>query len=103
VFTARGAGTVVTGTLGGGSFATGEAVVVGPADRPARIRSIQTLGRTVKEIGPGHRVALNLSGIDRLEVVRGDAVVTPGRWRPTSRFDASLHVLAALDHAVARR
>jgi selenocysteine-specific elongation factor len=103
VFTARGAGTVVTGTLAGGTLAAGDAVVVGPADRPARVRALQSLGRPVPQIGPSHRVALNLSGIDRADVTRGDAVVTPGRWRPTTRLDASLHVLDAVDHAVSRR
>jgi selenocysteine-specific elongation factor len=103
VFTARGAGTVVTGTLAGGGFAAGDAVVVGPAERPARIRAIQSLGRSVDRIGPGHRVALNLGGISRADVGRGDAVVAPGRWRLTSQFDASLHVLATVDHEVSRR
>jgi selenocysteine-specific elongation factor len=102
-FSARGAGTVVTGTLAGGSFAAGDAVVVGPAERPARIRTIQSLGRTVDRIGPGHRVALNLTGVARTEVTRGDAVVGPDRWRPTSQLDASLHVLAAVGHNVSRR
>jgi selenocysteine-specific elongation factor len=103
VFTARGAGTVVTGTLAGGGFAAGDAVVVGPAERPARIRAIQSLGRSVDRIGPGHRVALNLGSISRADVGRGDAVVAPGRWRLTSQFDASLHVLATIDHEVSRR
>jgi selenocysteine-specific elongation factor len=103
VFTARGAGTVVTGTLAGGTFAAGDAVVVGSAARPARIRALQSLGRAVPHIGPSNRVALNLSGIDRADVARGDAVVTPGRWRPTTTFDASLHVLGAIDHVVSRR
>jgi selenocysteine-specific elongation factor len=103
VFTARGAGTVVTGTLTGGSFAAADAVSVGPFERRARIRGIQTFGAPVDHIGPGHRVALNLTGINRGEVTRGDAVVAPGRWRPTSRFDASLQVLGSLDHVVSRR
>ena len=45
-------------------------------------------------IGPGHRVALNLSGVEHTQVVRGDAVISPGQWRPTRRFDATLTVLA---------
>lgn len=103
VFAARGAGTVVTGTLGGGPLTNGDQVEVGPLRRPARVRAIQTLGRTVSTIGPGHRVALNLVGVEHTQVARGDAVVTPRQWRPTRRFDASLSVLAALDHHVARR
>ena len=103
VFAAKGAGTVVTGTLTAGRLGVGDAVVVGPSHRSARVRAIQTLGRSVDGIGPGNRVALNLNGIDHGQVVRGDAVVTPERWRSTQRFDASLDVLAALDHSVGRR
>ncbi len=103
VFAARGSGTVVTGTLTGGSLATDGRVLVGPARLPARIRTIQTLGETVERIGPGNRVALNLVGVDHHAVSRGDAVVEPDRWWSTERFDASLAVLTGLDHDVSRR
>ncbi len=103
MFAARGAGTVVTGTLTGGFLAVGDAVVVGPKARPARLRAVQTQGRSVDRIGPGNRVALNLAGVERADVIRGDAVVTPGRWRPTTVVDATLTVLGSLDHDVSRR
>ncbi len=103
VFAAKGSGTVVTGTLTGGHLAQDEQVVIEPSARTARIRSIQTLGSGVESIGPGNRVALNLSGIGHDELQRGDAVVTPARWRATDRFDASLDVLGSLDHEVSRR
>jgi selenocysteine-specific elongation factor len=103
VFAAKGSGTVVTGTLTGGSLAIGDHALVGPSERPARIRGLQTLGRAVEQIGPGNRVALNLVGVEHTDIGRGDAVVQPGRWRPTTRFDASLQVLAELDHHVSRR
>jgi selenocysteine-specific elongation factor len=103
VFAARGAGTVVTGTLTGGSFAVGDHVVVGPLARPARIRGIQSQGRTHERIGPGHRVALNLNDVEHHHLTRGHAVVQPDRWRFTSRVDASLTVLGAVDHDVSRR
>jgi selenocysteine-specific elongation factor len=103
VFAARGSGTVVTGTLTGGTMATDQQVVVEPAHLAARIRAIQTLGETVDRIGPGHRVALNLVGVDHHTVARGDAVIEPDRWWPTVRFDASLAVLGALTHDVSRR
>lgn len=103
VFAAKGSGTVVTGTLTGGTLRHDETVTVEPGAQAARIRSIQTLGAGVDEIGPGNRVALNLNGVGHDEVTRGDAVVTPGRWRTTDRFDASLDVLAELDHEVSRR
>ncbi len=103
VFAAKGSGTVVTGTLVGGSLAHDGGVVVEPGGREARIRAIQTLGRQVDQIGPGNRVALNLNGVSHDEIGRGDAVVTPDRWFRTSRVDASLDVLASLDHEVSRR
>ena len=103
VFSAKGAGTVVTGTLAGGVLAVGDHVAVGPHRRAARVRAIQSLGRTHERIGPGNRVALNLSGIEHTDVTRGDAVVPPDRWHHTRRIDASLLVLDALDHEVTRR
>jgi selenocysteine-specific elongation factor len=103
VFAAKGSGTVVTGTLVGGSLVTDASVHVAPSDRAARIRSIQTAGAAVDRIGPGNRVALNLSGVDHHDLSRGDAVVEPDRWHLTDRIDASLDVLASLDHDVSRR
>jgi selenocysteine-specific elongation factor len=103
VFAAKGSGTVVTGTLVDGTLAVDQQVVVEPGCRPARVRAVQTAGRTVERIGPGNRVALNLAGIDHTELTRGDAVVEPDRWRLTDRVDASLHVLGSLGHDVSRR
>src|SRR5690606_14390962 len=68
VFPVRGAGTVVTGTLGGGSVAVGDAVRVLPGDREARVRGLESLGASVDRAAPGTRVAVNLAGIGRDEV-----------------------------------
>jgi selenocysteine-specific elongation factor len=103
VFAAKGSGTVVTGTLAGGRIGVGDHLVVGPRALPVRVRAIQSLGRSHDAIGPGNRVALNLAGVEHTEIARGDAVIEPGRWRPTTRFDARLRVLDALDHEVSRR
>lgn len=103
VFAAKGSGTVVTGTSADGEFRVGETMIVGPDRRECRIRSIQTHGRSVDAIGPGHRVALNLTGVDHTELVRGDVLTKPGDWHHTDRFDATLSVLASLDHPVSRR
>ncbi|MHB1487934.1 MAG: selenocysteine-specific translation elongation factor [Acidimicrobiales bacterium] len=106
-FAAKGAGTVVTGTLTGGPLSTGQAVmVIGPGQpvggRPARIRSLQTQGRPVEEIGPGHRVAVNLAGMEG-RPIRGDALVRPDQWEASDTLDAGLRTLADLDHDVSRR
>ena len=103
VFAAKGSGTVVTGTLAGGSVSIGDQVLVGPRSLEARVRAIQSLGSAHEHIGPGNRVALNLNGVEHHDIVRGDAVVPPGRWHSTQTFDARLEVLAAVDHQVSRR
>ena len=92
VFTIAGSGTVVTGTLMGGSLQVGAEVEISPSGRRARVRTIQSHKKAVEEIGPGNRVALNLVGG---EAERGDAVVTRGAWRPTNRIDASIRVSPA--------
>jgi len=102
-FAAKGSGTVVTGTLTGGSLKVDDELVVEPSSRPVRIRAIQSLHRSTNKIGPGNRVALNLSGLSHDQVGRGDVIVRPGQWHKTTVFDASLQVLAGLDHAVSRR
>ncbi len=105
VFAAKGSGTVVTGTLTCGSLVVDDQVaLVGPASiRNARIRSLQAHGRPRDRVGPGTRVAVNLVGVGHDDVERGDALVHPNDWHTTKRFDATLHVLEALDHEVSRR
>jgi selenocysteine-specific elongation factor len=93
VFTIAGAGTVVTGTLAGGSFHVGDRVDIAPDGRRARVRGIQSHKRSLEEVRPGNRVALNLSGLDRETAARGDAVVAANRWHATRIVDASIRVL----------
>ncbi|HVV19965.1 MAG TPA: SelB C-terminal domain-containing protein [Pseudonocardiaceae bacterium] len=87
VFTVSGAGTVVTGTLAGGTIRTGDELVVGGT--PVRVRGLQSLGRDVTEVGAVARVAVNLRA-SRLAVSRGDALLTPGAWQATAEVDAVL-------------
>ena len=105
VFAAKGSGTVVTGTLTGGELhQDDELVVVGStAVRNVRVRMLQTHGQRVVSVVPGHRVAINLAGVDHVDVERGDALVRAVQWHRTRRFDARLDVLAALGHPVSRR
>src|SRR6185295_5262643 len=88
VFAAKGSGTVVTGTLTGGALRADQQVHA--AGRAVRIRAIQSHGERHDSIAPGHRVALNLVGVEHTEVQRGDAVTLAAQWRPTRLFDASL-------------
>jgi len=104
-FAARGSGTVVTGTLAGGPLAVDdELTLVGRGrETPVRVRALQSHQAAVDRIGPGRRVAVNLTGVGRGDVERGDALVRLDQWRPTRVVDASLTVLDALDHVVSRR
>lgn len=102
-FAAKGAGTVVTGTLTGGRLRVDDTLELLPQRVAVRVRGIQSLHAERTKIGPGNRVALNLSGVARDEVARGDVVVTPGQWHVTSRVDASLRVLDSVSHVVSRR
>ena len=86
-FSVKGAGTVVTGTLTRGRLRVDDEVTILPGGGTGRIRSIQTHKRTREEARPGSRVALNLAGLDRDEIRRGDAVVRPSGWRPTELLD----------------
>jgi len=90
-FTIRGAGTVVTGTLWSGEAFPGQEVTVLPQGRRARVRSVQVHDRPVERAPAGQRVALNLAGVGREEVARGDVVVA-GALAPLAsyRVDAAL-------------
>jgi selenocysteine-specific elongation factor len=94
VFTMRGSGTVVTGTLSGGSLrADGEAELL-PSGRRVRVRGLQGHGRPLVEATPARRVAVNLAGVTTDQVARGDVLVLPGRWAATSTADCRLRCLA---------
>jgi len=87
VFTVKGFGTVVTGTSVSGEIHLGDEVTVYPKGLSVRIRGIQTHGTAANEAKPGVRTALNLQGIDRDEIQRGDVVATPDSLRPSQLLD----------------
>jgi selenocysteine-specific elongation factor len=107
VFTIAGAGTVVTGTLSGGSLDAGAEAEVVPEGRKARVRTIQSHKKELTRAAPGTRVALNLAGLDRQGAVRGDAIVRPGQWQSTRQVDARVEVLpetlSGADHALTEK
>jgi selenocysteine-specific elongation factor len=89
VFAAKGAGTVVTGTLTLGSLRTDEDVLIEPGARRARIRGIESHHEQLSIVGPGSRVALNLAGVDHRDLRRGDAVVRAGQWVTPTTIDVA--------------
>jgi selenocysteine-specific elongation factor len=93
VFTLKGIGTVVTGTLWEGSVSDGDEAVLLPPDRAVRVRNVQVHGREVEAALAGQRVALNLPGIATGQIERGDVVVRAGYLSPTFMVDARLQLL----------
>lgn len=88
VFTIKGAGTVLTGTLWSGTASPDDMVEILPSKKQARIRSIQIHGNSVDTAYPGNRVAINLSNIKTSEVQPGDFLAQVGAIEPSDRFDA---------------
>lgn len=97
VFTIKGSGTVVTGTLIDGELEEGLEVEILPEGHTARIRSIQSHERSTKKLGPGNRCALNLVGVDRTSIQRGDVVVARGTWRATDRLAVDIKFLSEME------
>jgi selenocysteine-specific elongation factor len=93
VFTMRGFGTVVTGTLWAGRLAVGEEVAVLPEDLRSRVRRLQVHGDTVEQAVAGQRTAVNLPGLEVGQIERGDVLCVPGTLRPSHAFDATLALL----------
>jgi selenocysteine-specific elongation factor len=101
-FTITGAGTIVTGTLTGGSLRVGDELQLFrskatssplPTARRIHVRGLQSFGREVAVAGPGQRVAARLGGVDRRAVGRGDALVHPEQWFASRVLDVSLRAL----------
>jgi selenocysteine-specific elongation factor len=109
VFTLRGIGTVVTGTLTGGEFRRGQSVVIQPAGKTARIRSVQNHNRDVEISRPGARTALNLPDVEGSGsgpgIQRGDVITLGELGGPSETLDVLLEKsdrLASLKTAAAR-
>lgn len=96
VFTVSGFGTVVTGTLLGGTLRVGDEVEAQPGGRRARVRGLQNHRQQVEFLTPGSRAAVNLAGIERSAIQRGDVLVSPGQLQPTTLIDVRFrHLLSA--------
>lgn len=103
VFTMTGRGTVVTGTLWSGKISREDRLQLQPAGKPIRIRSVEVHGRDVDQAFAGQRTALGLHGVDKDDIERGDCVVSPQDFWPTSIIDAEIHLLPAVPRALKSR
>ncbi|MZP29652.1 selenocysteine-specific translation elongation factor [Heliobacterium undosum] len=93
VFTMKGFGAVVTGTLASGMLRAGDTLTLYPSERPARIRGLQVHGEKVDAAWAGQRVAVNLSGVEVSQVARGDVLASPGTLQPAYRVTVRLQAL----------
>jgi selenocysteine-specific elongation factor len=93
VFTVKGFGTIVTGTVLGGSVALGDELVVLPTGLPARVRGIEVHGAAVDHTVAGHRAAINVGGVAVDELARGDLLAHPGRVAASHILDVELRYL----------
>ena len=100
IFTLHGVGTVVTGTLWSGSIGAGDRLRVEPAGLDVRVRSVQVHDRDIERAEAGQRVAVNLPGVERHELARGDALVTPDAFATSYRLDVRLEAIADVPAAV---
>ena len=92
-----GFGTVVTGTLWSGSIGAGDQLRLEPAGRNVRVRSVQVHDRDVLRADAGQRVAVSLPGVERDEVVRGEALVDPDAYPVSFRLDVALRELSPIE------
>ena len=99
-FTIAGAGTVVTGTLWSGSISAGDELRVEPAGLRTRARSVQVHDAPVERAEAGQRVAVNLPGVSRSQLRRGDALLEPGAYPVSWRLDVALEELEPVPAAV---
>jgi selenocysteine-specific elongation factor len=94
VFTVKGFGTVVTGTLVSGEITADVALEVLPSRRAVKTRGIQVHGRTESHAVAGQRVAVNLGGVEVTDIARGESLVEPGTLEPTRVADAAIEAVA---------
>ncbi len=103
VFTMKGFGTVVTGTLLSGRLSLGQTVEILPSGHRQKIRGLQVHNEHVSEAAAGCRTAVNLQGIEKASVKRGELLCEQDRFAPSHRINASFHCLKNAPKAIPNR
>jgi selenocysteine-specific elongation factor len=96
-FSMKGFGTVVAGTVLSGRVRVGDTLDLLPQEREVRVRGIQRHNEKLEVLGLGERAALNLQGLEREAVARGNVLATPGYYSPTTNFNATLYLLKSVE------
>jgi selenocysteine-specific elongation factor len=103
VFTMKGFGTVVTGTTISGRLRLGDSVMVYPAELTAKVRGLQVHNDSVEDVGPGLRAAINLQGLERYSVNRGQVLAPPDTLHPSTRMDVWVAYLSSNEKPLKNR
>jgi selenocysteine-specific elongation factor len=103
VFTMRGFGTVITGTLVSGKVSVGERVMLYPSKTISKVRGLQVHNLSVETAEAGMRTAINFQGLDKSDVQRGDTIALPGALTPSYMIDVDLHYLSSNPKALKNR
>lgn len=103
VFTMKGFGTVITGTLISGAVRVGDSVMLYPSEIPTKVRGIQVHNQSVDNAISGQRTAINFQGLDMEDVERGQVIAPPGALKNTYMVDASFHYLRSNDRPLKNR
>jgi selenocysteine-specific elongation factor len=93
VFTLKGFGTVVTGTAISGTISVDDVVEILPSNIKSKVRGLHSHGKSIQTAYAGQRVAINLQGVDKEALKRGDSVLTPERFTTTKTIDANVELL----------
>ena len=93
VFTMKGFGTVITGSLVSGKVRVGDTITIYPSMVTSKVRGVQVHNESVEAAGPGMRTAINFQGLERASVNRGEVISTPQSLKPSYMVDVSLHFL----------
>lgn len=100
VFSLKGLGTVVTGTLFSGQLKSGDELSLYPAEKRLKIKSLESHGREEQQANAGSRVGINISGIDKSEIKRGDIIAEPNSILKSKFFEGELRLLDNLNFTV---
>ncbi len=95
VFTMKGFGTVITGTLVSGKIEVGETIMIYPSGITSKVRGIQVHNQSANSAEAGLRTAINFQGLDKAVVQRGEILSTPGALMNSYMVDISFHYLAS--------
>ncbi len=103
VFSMKGFGTVITGTLISGKVAVGEKVMLYPSGLTSKVRGLQVHNQSVETAEAGMRTAINFQGLEKAEVNRGDVIATPDALVASYMIDVALHYLPSNPKALKNR